>query len=229
MTNDRSIEEADPYCLSDEAAGRLLSGTGWRRFAVMGDSFAAGVGGPCAGYADVSWPERVATALRGGAPDLAYLNTGVVGLRTREVRETQLERVLEFRPDLVNVAAGGNDLFSPSPDLDAAEENLEAVYAALTGQGAHVFAFTVCDVFEAFPEFAELRLLVSRLNDRIRAVAARHGATLVEMWDHPVRTSPTLMSADGMHFSMEGHAVLAGEIIRALAESRQPVTAGRPA
>ncbi|MFD0562581.1 SGNH/GDSL hydrolase family protein [Kitasatospora saccharophila] len=140
-----------------------------------------------------------------------------------------LERVLEFRPDLVNVAAGGNDLFSPSPDLDAAEENLEAVYAALTGQGAHVFAFTVCDVFEAFPEFAELRLLVSRLNDRIRAVAARHGATLVEMWDHPVRTSPTLMSADGMHFSMEGHAVLAGEIIRALAESRQPVTAGRPA
>lgn len=225
---DRSYEEADPYCLSDEAAVALLSGTGWQRFAVMGDSFAAGVGGPCPGYADISWPDRVVAALRGSRPDLDHLNTGEVGLRTRQVRETQLARVLEFRPDLVNVATGGNDLFDAKVDLDAVEEDLDAIYAALTGQGAHVFAFTVADIFEAFAEFAEFRTLVAGLNDRIRSVATRYGATLVEMWDHPVRTSPTLMSTDGMHFSMEGHAVLAGEVIRALAASGQ-LASGRPA
>ncbi|WP_371496509.1 SGNH/GDSL hydrolase family protein [Kitasatospora sp. NBC_00374] len=229
MTNDRSTETVDPYCLSDEAAVDLLSGTPWKRFAVMGDSFAAGVGGPCPGYADISWPERVAQALRGNVPDLAYLNTGEVGLRTRQVRQTQLAKVLEFGPDLVNVATGGNDLFGPNPDLDAVEADLEEIYAALTARGAHVFAFTVADIFEAFPDFAEFRALVDRLNGRIRGVAERHGATLVDMWEHPVRTSPTLMSADGIHFSMEGHAVLAGEIIRSLSTATPATAPGRSA
>jgi lysophospholipase L1-like esterase len=219
MTDDRHLESVDPYCLAEQTAVDLLAPAPWQRFAVMGDSFAAGVGGPCAGYADVSWPERVAAALRGSRPDLAYLNTGVVGLRTRQIRETQLETVLAFRPDLVNVATGGNDLFDPQPDFDTLESDLDAVYGALTANGAHVFAFTVADIFEAFDDFASFRALVAELNSRIRAVAGRHGATLVEMWDHPVRHSPTLMSADAMHFSMEGHAVLASEVIQGLAHS----------
>ncbi len=226
MTDDRSTESVDPYCLSEQDAVDLLRPAPWNRFAVMGDSFAAGVGGPCPGYADVSWPDRVAGALRGGRPEFAYLNTGEVGVRTRAVRETQLEQVLAFRPDLVNVATGGNDLFGPEPDLDAVEADLEAVYSALTAQGAHVFAFTVADIFEAFPDFADFRILVSGLNDRIRRVAERHDATLVEMWDHPVRHSPTLMSSDGMHFSMEGHAVLAGEVVRGLAGRRKATVPG---
>ena len=229
MTDIRSTESLDPYCLSDEAAVGLLAGAPWQRLAVMGDSFAAGVGGPCPGYADISWPDRLVQALRGTRPNLAYLNTGVVGLCTRQVRETQLERVLEFRPDLVNVATGGNDLFSSDPDLDAVEEDLEAIYSALTAQGAHVFAFTVADIFEAFEEFASFRALVDNLNGRIRSVAARHGATLVEMWDHPVRTSPTLMSEDAIHFSMEGQAVLASEIIQSLSRVRAPAAPGRSA
>jgi len=218
-SQDRDRESADPYCLSGEAATDLLRSAPWRRFAVMGDSFAAGVGGPSTGYADVAWPDRVANALRSVQPELELLNTGQTGQRTRQVRQSQLDRVLAFEPDLVNVASGGNDLFAPEPDLDAVEAELEMVYSALREVGAHVFAFTVTNVFDAFPALAAFKARVAALNERTRAVAARHGATLVEMWDHPVRLSPTLMSSDGVHFSMQGHAVLAAEIVRGLARS----------
>ncbi|SDO18635.1 SGNH/GDSL hydrolase family protein [Actinacidiphila guanduensis] len=218
MTEDLSREAADPLCLSQEESARLLRGAPWQRFVAMGDSFAAGVGGPSRGYATVSWPKRVAAALGEGRPDFAYLNTGVIGKRTAEVRAEQLEQVMAFEPDLVNVAAGGNDIFDPEPDFDAVEENLDAVYTALRGRGADVFAFTVANVFDTVPELAEFGLRVAELNSRIRAVAARHDAMVVEMWDHPVRKRPELMSEDGIHFAMEGQAALAAEIVRTLSQ-----------
>jgi lysophospholipase L1-like esterase len=182
----------------------------------MGDSFAAGVGDPSQGYAPVSWPQRIAAALGSGNPGFGYLNTGVVGKRTAEVRAEQLDQVLVFKPDLVNVAAGGNDLFDAEPDLDAVEADLEAMYTALRGQGADIFTFTVTNVFESVPELSVFRDRTIALNDRIRAVAQRHDAVLIEMWSHPVRLRPNLMSADGIHFAMEGHAALAAEIVKAL-------------
>ncbi|NGN67986.1 SGNH/GDSL hydrolase family protein [Streptomyces sp. A7024] len=212
-------EAADPLCLPPAEAAGLLAAAPWRRLAVMGDSFACGTGDPSPGYAEQRWPERVAAALgRGRRPVFQYLNTGVDGLRTAEVRAGQLEQVLAFRPDLVNVAAGGNDLFVERPDLDAVEAELDAIYGALRAQGADMFTFTVTNVFDTFPELAAFREPMAALNERIRAVARRHGAVLVEMWEHPVRLRKTLLSADGIHFAMEGQAALATEIVKALAE-----------
>ncbi|MEV1077631.1 SGNH/GDSL hydrolase family protein [Streptomyces sp. NPDC050211] len=215
-THDLQREADDPLVLSHEDSVRLLRGAPWQRLAVLGDSFAQGLGDPSPGYAQVPWPERISAALGSGKPGFGYLNTGVMGKRTSEVRAEQLEQVLAFRPDLVNVAAGGNDLFDSEPDLDGVESDLDAIYAALRAQGADIFAFTVANVFDTVPELAVFSDRMAALNDRIRAVARRHGAVLIEMWEHPVRLRPNLMSADGIHFTIEGHAALAAEIVKAL-------------
>jgi lysophospholipase L1-like esterase len=217
-TEDLSREAADPLCLPRDKAAELLRPAPWRRLAIMGDSFAEGLGGPSEGYADVPWPRRIADALGADRPDFAYLNTGAMGKLTAEVRAEQLDRVLAFKPDLVNIAVGGNDMFASVPDLDAVEAGLDAMYSAVRGQGADIFAFTVANVFDQVPGLEPFGERMSALNERIRAVAGRHGAVLVEMWDHPVRLRPTLMSADGIHFAMEGHAALAASIVTALAE-----------
>lgn len=215
-THDLRSEADDPLALSHDESVRLLRGAPWQRFAVIGDSFAAGLGDPSPGYATVPWPERISAALSAYKPDFGYLNTGVKGKRAGEVRAEQLERVLAFKPDLVNVAAGGNDLFDAEPDLDGVEADLDAMYGALRAQGADIFSFTVTNVFESVPELAVFSDRTAALNDRIRAVAGRHDAVLIEMWHHPVRLRPNLMSADGIHFAMEGHAALAAEIVKAL-------------
>ncbi|MFF7360790.1 GDSL-type esterase/lipase family protein [Streptomyces sp. NPDC008125] len=215
-THDLRAEADDPLTLSHDESVQLLRGAPWKRLAVMGDSFAAGLGDPSEGYAHVPWPQRIQAALGSGKPDFAYLNTGVMGKRSDAVRAEQLEQVLEFKPDLVSVAAGGNNLFDAKPDLDGVEADLDAMYTALRSQGADIFAFTVANVFDAVPELADFRDRTAALNDRIRSVAQRHDAVLIEMWTHPVRLRPRLMSADGIHFAMEGHAALTAEVVKAL-------------
>jgi lysophospholipase L1-like esterase len=217
VTVDLEDEVIGPHCLSAREAGEYLRGAPWRRFAVMGDSMAAGIGGPSAGYADVPWPARVVRALRYSRPDIAYLNTGRANLRTADILRTQLQPVLDFGPDLVTIVAGANDAFSRSSDLDVVQDSLDATCGGFTERGAHLLLFTVTNVFDRSERLAGHGTRIADLNDRIRALAARHGATLVEMWDHPVRHAPELMSADGIHFSMMGQAVLASEIVRGLA------------
>lgn len=214
-------EAADPRVLAADAAAALLRGAPWRRLAIVGDSLAAGVGDPTPGYAPQSWPERLLAALRANRPDVAYLNTGQVGARVGAVRADQLGRALAFAPDLACVIAGANDLFVTEPNYAEIEADLGAIYAALAAQGADLFAVTIADIFDAHPTLAPMRERLMVLNDRVRAVAARHGATLVEMWTHPVRHDPELMSPDGIHFASLGHAVLATEVITALQPSAQ--------
>jgi hypothetical protein len=56
-------EARDPHCLSAAAADELLSGAPWRRFAVLGDGMAEGLGDAVPGYQDAGWADRVAAAL----------------------------------------------------------------------------------------------------------------------------------------------------------------------
>ena len=78
-TYDLRSETDDPLALSHEESVRLLRGAPWQRLAIMGDSFAAGLGDPSEGYAHVPWPRRVSAALGADKPGFAYLNTGVKG------------------------------------------------------------------------------------------------------------------------------------------------------
>ncbi|HLS75416.1 MAG TPA: SGNH/GDSL hydrolase family protein [Nocardia sp.] len=222
-------EQTDPLLLGPDEAVTLLRGAPWRRYAVLGDSIAKGIGDPSPGYEPVGWAERVVTALRGVDPGLSYLNTGRMGATTAEVREQQLPRVLEFEPDLVHVTCGGNDLFvAAEPDLDALRANLDALFAPLAATGAQLCTFTVADVWETerMAPMAVMRERMAALNTAISEVAARYDALLVDFWHHPVRLRPELMSADLIHFTTSGHAVVATEMIRALATLVPAASAG---
>jgi lysophospholipase L1-like esterase len=208
-------EETDPFCLAPAAAARLLGGAPWRRFAVLGDSLAAGTGDPSPGYASQPWGDRVADALRRVHPDLAYLNTGVIGATSSRILAEQADRVRGFAPDLAHVSCGGNDLWRAEPDFDRIERRMREVYALAAEPGALISTFTLGRAF-ATAAFPDLPDRVRTLNAIIRAIAADHDAVLVDMAEHPVNDRPTLLSADRIHFSASGQAVLAAEVVKAL-------------
>ncbi|GGN91547.1 SGNH/GDSL hydrolase family protein [Nocardia rhizosphaerihabitans] len=212
-------EADDPLLLAADQAVALLRDAPWRRFAVLGDSIAAGTGDPSPGYASTGWADRVAATLSAANPALAYRNTGRVGATSTQVREHQLPGILEFAPDLVHVSCGGNDLFEAGGDPGLLRENLSAMFTALTEAGALVSVFTVADVWgvERMAPMRAMRPRMAAMNEVIRSVATEYDAVLTEFWDHPVRTRATLMSADLIHFTTSGHAVVASEVIRALA------------
>lgn len=214
---DTSAEAVDPYYLSAEQADELLAKAPWDRFLVMGDSLAEGLGEASPGYRFLPWPGRTREALARRRPGLAYLNIGLHDLLAVEVRERQLAPALEFQPDLAAVVCGGNDLFPPEFDPDGVEGEVDTIIGALRQQGATVFTYRLMNIVSAYP--VELEFLTPRLkelNDRVAAVAARHGALVVDMWDHPGCADRTMYSSDLLHASMRGHALLAGETIRRL-------------
>ncbi len=214
-----AAETADPLVLAPEHTAVLLTGAPWQRFAVLGDSIAAGTGDASPGYAPLGWADRVAADLTSANPTLTYLNTGRIGATSGQVIDRQLPKILEFAPDLVHLSCGGNDLFTAGGDVDQLRENLSTILTALAATGAQLSIFTMADVW-AVERMAPMRAMRPRmiaLNQVLRAVAAEFGAVLTELWNHPLQSRPELMSADLIHFSTSGHAVLASEVVKSLA------------
>ena len=209
-------EEDDPWCLTPARAAGLLAAAPWRRFAVVGDSLSAGTCGPSPGYASLGWTDRVADVLRRVHPDLERLDLAEVGATTSRALRTQAEEMTGFAPDLVHLPSGANDLFRAEPDFARIESDLARLFALAAGTGARLTVFTLGRAF-VVPGFADWTERVRRVNAVTRRLAARHGAVLVDMWDHPVNSRAGLVSADGIHFSASGQAVMAAEIVKGLA------------
>lgn len=182
---------------------------------MAGDSLAAGIGDPSPGYGSLSWADRVADALRHGCPELAYLNTGTIGATGADMLGQQLDEIVEFGPDLLHVSCGANDLFRRRPDFDRVERTARQVFERAAGTGARLTAFTLGRAFDvpAFPDFPQR---VRELNAITLALAVDYDVLLVDMWDHPLNSRPGLLSADRIHFSTSGQAVLAAEMVKAL-------------
>ncbi|MEU4321336.1 SGNH/GDSL hydrolase family protein [Nocardia fluminea] len=212
-------EADDPLVLAPERTAALLAEAPWQRFAVLGDSIAAGTGDASPGYAPTGWADRVATALTAVNPALIYRNTGRIGATSDQVIDRQLAETVEFAPDLVHLSCGGNDLFTAGGDIDRLHRNLSTILTALAATGAQLSMFTVADVWsvERMAPMRAMRPQMIALNEVVRAVAAEFGAVLTEFWNHPLRSRPELMSADLIHFTTSGHAVVASEVVRSLA------------
>ncbi|MFD5895518.1 SGNH/GDSL hydrolase family protein [Streptomyces sp. NPDC060366] len=209
-------EETDPLCLSPARAAGLLTGAPWRRFAVAGDSLAAGTGDPSPGYASLPWGSRVADTLRRVCPELAYLNTGTIGATTSDTLDQQMDEIVAFGPDLLHISCGANDLFRRQPDFEVIEGMARRVFERAAATGARLTTFTLGRAFDvsAFPDFPQR---VRTLNAITSALAAEHDVVLVDMWDHPLNSRPDLLSADRIHFSTSGQAVMASEVVKGLA------------
>nr|WP_067822547.1 SGNH/GDSL hydrolase family protein [Nocardia inohanensis] len=202
--------------LDDLTAAALLVDAPWRRFAVIGDSTAAGTGDSWPGYRDLPWADRVAHLLAAAHPGTAYLNTGKVGALIEQVRTEQLGALREFEPDLVHISCGGNDLFRRGANLASVERELDELCARAAGTGARLSMFTLADAFRG--KLVPLRPLFEGFAGVVRRVATRHDAILTEFWAHPAGQRPDWLSADQIHLTMAGHAVVATEIVKTLAQ-----------
>ena len=213
-------EAADPYCLREGEAARLLAGHPWQSFVVVGDSIAEGLGDPCPGYPDLPWCDRIAGELRREQPGLSYLNLGTRNTPAADVRAAQLGPALAAGPDLALVSCGGYDLLRFSYDADAVAATLRAIAAAFTEQGCDVVTVGLFDGSRApaLPdEFrAPLRARLHALSRRTEEISAELGTLHVALTGHPASGDANIYSADPRHGTMRGHAISAAETIRRL-------------
>jgi lysophospholipase L1-like esterase len=145
-------------------------------FVALGDSFTEGLDDPRADQAGyLGWADRFAGMLAAQRPGLRYANLAVRGKLLREVAEEQVPRAIAMAPDLVSLAAGGNDLLRPRGDPDALAEQFDEAVRTLLMAGCQVLVFTGFD-----PRFPVLRLIrgkVAAYNMHLRAIADRTSAS----------------------------------------------------
>ncbi len=173
-------------------------------FVALGDSFSEGVGDPYPDGTYQGWADRFARRLAIVSPGLRYANLAIRGKVLGQVISDQLPAALDLTPDLVSIAAGGNDLLRPKADPDALAASFEQAVAALRAAGSQVLLFTGFDP-GGFPLIRLVRGKVVAYNDGLRAIARRHDCLQVDLWAMPVLADRREWCADRLHLAPDGH------------------------
>ena len=173
-------------------------------FAALGDSFTEGLDDPRADQAGyLGWADRFAQMLAAQQPGLRYANLALRGKVLGQVADEQVPQAIAMAPDLVSLAAGGNDLLRIRSDPDALARTFDDMVRTLLTAGCHVLIFTGFD-----PRFPVLRLIrgkVAAYNMHLHAIAAQHGCDLVDLWAMAVLRDPRAWSADRLHLTPAAH------------------------
>ncbi len=192
------------------------------RYVALGDSTTEGLDDPYPDGTPRGWADRLAERLGAIEPAFGYANLAIRGRKVPQIRAEQLEPALALRPDLASVVGGLNDILRRSVDLDRVSGDIEAMVVALRGQGASVILMTYPDPTAVISIAGErVRLRVAAFNERLRRIAAGHGAVLVDI-DRAGIAHPALWSPDRLHANSLGHDRLAVAAARALGLPPEP-------
>ena len=173
-------------------------------FVALGDSFTEGLDDPRADQAGyLGWADRFARLIAERQPGLRYANLAVRGKLVGQVADQQVPRAIAMAPDLVSLAAGGNDLLRFRSDPDTLAQTFDDMVRTLLMAGSQVIIFTGFD-----PRFPVLRLIrgkVAAYNMHLRAIADGHGCHVVDLWAMAVLKDPRAWSADRLHLTPDAH------------------------
>jgi lysophospholipase L1-like esterase len=176
-------------------------------FVALGDSFTEGLEDPAPDGGFIGWADRVAAVLAGQVPGFRYANLAIRGKLLPEVVAEQLPRAVELAPDLVSLAAGGNDILRGS-DVDELAAQFDPAVAALQGAGCRVLIFTGFDP-RMFPVIRLLRGRIAAYDMHLRGIADARGCDLVDLWSMRALKDARAWSPDRLHLTALGHQKVA--------------------
>ncbi len=176
-------------------------------FVAIGDSFTEGLEDQAPGGGFRGWADLVAVALAAQRPGFRYANLAIRGKLLAQVIAEQVPRAVELAPDLVSLAAGGNDILRGS-DVDDLAADFEPAVAKLQAAGCRVLIFTGFDP-RIFPVIRLLRGRIAAYNMHLRGIADGYGCDLVDLWSMRPLKDLRAWSPDRLHLTTQGHQQVA--------------------
>ena len=176
-------------------------------FVALGDSFTEGLEDPAPDGGLIGWADRVAAVLADQVPGFTYANLAIRGKLLPEVVAEQVPRAVELAPDLVSLAAGGNDILRGS-DVDELAAQFDPAVAALQAVGCRVLIFTGFDP-RMFPVIRLLRGRIAAYDMHLRGIADARGCDLVDLWSMRALRDARAWSPDRLHLTSVGHQKVA--------------------
>jgi len=192
----------------------------WPRYVALGDSLTAGRDDLGPEGTRIGWARRLAGMLgeRTGVPctlaNLARDGASVEAVLAWQLPSLEPATAVEaWRPDLVSVTVGMNDIRDPEFEPGRFATAVGTLLDGLAGTGATVLTCTLPDMAGMLPlpvglvEVARQRL--RQASDAIREEAGRRDAICLDLWTMTGAADPGLFGADRIHPNTRGHQLIA--------------------
>jgi len=220
-----STGETTVTCTAQDSAGRTATCTvpvdvtripsiPYTRFLAFGDSITAGEISLNATLLLVdpsqAYPTDLAGLLHGRYPnqDITMVNDGISGETAVEGKDRISGAIIRNNAQVLLLLEGVNDLQDHHEDgINDLIEALKYDIRDCARRGCTVFVSTLLPQKDGFR--AGAKDLIEPTNSKIRDLAAREGATLVDSWQVFHGKEATLIGQDGLHPTPEGYQVLA--------------------
>ncbi|MGM2816092.1 SGNH/GDSL hydrolase family protein [Bacillus cereus group sp. Bce001] len=182
----------------------------WKRFVAIGDSFTEGIGDEVERIALKSWVDHFVQLC---AFDIEYANFAKRGLVTKEIRSQQLEKALTFKPDLVSLIAGANNVLKGRWNLQEYKNDMEFMIDTLSKADADIIIGNLPDFTVRLPLSSKKKQVVKEqlleANEVIRSLSKEYKLHHVDFWNHHLVNDDTVWSKDLIHPNSKGYVKVA--------------------
>lgn len=197
------------------------------RYMALGDSLTAGYGAQPVtnGYVYRLYKQGVFDA----SPNTLFANAGVPGATSEDVLLHQVPQAVQrFRPDIITITVGGNDLLAilagadPNTVLLQFQNNLIAILASLRSQLPD--AVIIVGNLYTVDEIPGASFIVPQFNQVVEGVAAQFDVTVADVYSSFLgRSGLLLIDRNGaaqyeVHPTNEGYQVMADAFATAITQ-----------
>jgi lysophospholipase L1-like esterase len=169
------------------------------RLAVIGDSFAEGVGDELADGSVRGWGDLVAQGWANAiAEPIEYVNLAIRGKLAWQIIDEQLDVALAQLPTHLAFNGGGNDLIRPRVDIRHVADAFARVIRRCSEAGVQAIIF-VGELVRENPE------VIAALN-----------------WPDKQLSQPAYWSPDRLHLNAQGHRRVAARVLHSLGIEAEP-------
>ncbi|MEU9860285.1 SGNH/GDSL hydrolase family protein [Streptomyces sp. NPDC047971] len=197
----------------------------------VGDSFTEGMSDRLPDGTYRGWADLLAARLAARSDGFRYANLAVRGKLIGQIVEEQVDLAAAMKADVVTLVGGLNDTLRPKCDMGRVRGLLtEAVEKLAPSCGQLVL---MRSPGRNGPVMQRFRPRMEELFDHIDALAARHGALVVDLYGAPALGDPRLWDVDRLHLTDEGHRRVAEAVWQTLGlapeqDWRTPLPASLP-
>lgn len=179
------------------------------RYLALGDSFTIGTGSG----ADKAFPARVVANLAARGVPAELKNLAVNGYSTQELLDLELPQIGAFKPTVVTLAVGANDIVR-SREPEDYRKNLKALFKGLAAQGIRadtIYCLPQPDWSKsptalAFGEPDQTFDQISLYNEILRQESIAAGAHWVNLFDlMEQQAKDRQLADDGLHPDAKSH------------------------
>ncbi|WP_129843612.1 SGNH/GDSL hydrolase family protein [Streptomyces sp. RFCAC02] len=175
----------------------------FRSFVALGDSFTEGMSDLMPDGTYRGWADLLAHRFARHRAGFMYANLAVRGKLMHQIAEEQVPAAAAMGADLVTLVGGLNDVLRPRCDMDRVCGLLERSVATLAPACKHLVLMR--SPARRGPVLERYRGRLDQLFAFIDDLAARHGATVVDLYASVPLGDPRLWADDRLHLTAEGH------------------------